>query len=139
MSMKERLRLAFAGIISAALLGGCIFSRSVNYPAPDAPEGFALIDAYEVGRPQDYVKFHGDGDFENLRAKVMYHNPESMAWEPFGWILLKGPGDTDTMKHSTDLGGGLRNLRYFAVQFSDGVLHELRLNGAHNDLHIYVR
>ena len=78
-------------------------------------------------------------DFENLRAKVMYHNPESMAWEPFGRILLKGPGDTDTMKHSTDFGGGLRNLRYFAVQFSDGVLHELRLNGAHNDLHIYVR
>ena len=138
MTMKRTLALAFAGIVSASFLGGCISSRRINYPAPDTPDGFALIDAYEVGRPEDYVKFHGVGDFENLRAKVMYHNPKSMAWEPFGCALIKGPNDTDTLKHSTDIGGGLRNLRYFAVQFSDNTPHELRLSGAHNDLHIYV-
>ena len=123
----------------AALLAGCITSRIVDYPAPAAPAGFVLIDAYAGGHPKDYVKFHNSGDFDALGATVMFHNPDSGAWEPYGKVSLKGTGDTDTMKHSTHLGGGLRNLRYFAVKFSDGQAHPFALDGARNDLHVYVK
>ena len=125
--------------IVAALFVGCIASKKVNYPAPDVPAGYVLIDAYSVGHPEDYVKFHNWGDYDSLSAKVMFHNPDSGAWEPYGTVVLKGTGDTDTMKHSTHFGGGLHNLRYFAVKFSDGQAHPFTLGGAHNDLHVYVR
>ena len=126
-------------IVAAAILAGCFTpGKSIDYPAPAAPEGFVLIDAYSVGRPKDYVKFHNAGTFQALEAQVMYHDPASKTWKAFGGVSLKGPGDTDTMKHSTSIGGGLRNLRYFAVKFADGRAHTFNLDGAHNDLHVQV-
>ena len=135
--MKNILAIAVA-----ALLAGCFTSSTSNrveYPAPAAPVGYVLVDAYSAGRPKDYVKFHNAGMYESLKADVVFHNPATMAWEAFGIATLKGPGDTDTMKHSTHLGGGLRNLRYFAVKFLDGKPHEFSIDGAHNDLHLYVK
>ena len=135
--MKNILSIAVA-----ALLAGCFTSSTSNrveYPAPTTPAGYVLIDAYSAGRPKDYVKFHNVGMYESLKADVMFHNPATMTWEAFGIATLKGTGDTDTMKHSTHLGGGLRNLRYFAVKFLDGKPHEFSIGGAHNDLHLYVK
>ena len=129
-------------IAVAALLAGCftsMTSKTVKYPAPPAPIGCVLVDAYDAGRPKDYVKFHNAGMYESLKIDVLFHNPATMTWEAFGIATLKGPGDTDTMKHSTHLGGGLRNLRYFAVKFLDGKPHEFSIDGAHNDLHLYVK
>ncbi len=132
--MKKILSIA-----AAAILAGCAnMPPPVSYPAPAAPEGYALIDAYGVGRPKDYVKFHNSTDLDQIKAKVMYHNPKSMKWEPFGNVSLKGTGDTDTMSDSTRFGGGLRYLRYFAVKFADGKAHKVSLDGVHNDLHVYV-
>jgi hypothetical protein len=32
----------------ASLFIGCIASKKVNYPAPDVPAGYVLIDAYST-------------------------------------------------------------------------------------------
>ena len=140
-----------ACLFLALLLAGCASSprpkhhgrhghpAPVVHPAPVAPVGFVLIDAHSAGHPKDYVKFHNDGRFRSLSATVLFHNPATFRWEPYGNVVLKGRGDTDTMKHSSRLGGGLRKLRYFAVRFSDGRAHPLRLNVARDDLHVYVK
>ena len=127
------------------LFAGCVSSPRPkhhgrhDHPAPVAPAGFVLIDAHSVGHPKDYVKFHNDGKFRSLSATVLFHNPATFRWEPYGNVFLKGRGDTDTMKHSSRLGGGLRKLRYFAVRFSDGRAHPLRLKVSRDDLHVYVK
>ena len=61
-----------------------------------------------------------------------------MKWEPYANVSLKGTGDTHTLGEASKLAGGLSKLRYFAVRFADGKQHALRLDGAHNDLHVFV-
>ncbi len=96
------------------------------------------MDAYDVGRPEDYVKFHNATETEKLLAIVMFHNPVTRKWERYGMAKLNDINDVDTMHESSRVGGDLHHLRYFAVKFSDGKSRALRLDGAHNDLHIYV-
>lgn len=120
------------------LLAGCATLERVEYPAPAAPEGYVLVDSYDAGRPKDYVKFHNATALDSIKANVMFHDPATQAWAPYGNVSLKGTGDTDTMGDSKGFGGGLPKLRYFAVKFADGKAHGIRIDGAHNDLHIYV-
>ena len=138
-TMKIIKMLSLATIM-LGLLSGCFFARStrVEYAMPEIPQGYIGVDAYRAGHPEDYVKFHSCGLYQNLVIKVMFHNPRTMAWEDFGVAHLKSYGDTDTMKHSTHLGGGLKRLRYFAIQFEDGKNHSVSITGEHNDLHIHV-
>ena len=136
----SRFGVACGALSVAVLSGGCSLFRSrIEYAAPQPPEGYALIDVYEAGRPDDYVKFHNQGlCVASVDILVQYHSPKTRAWLPYGASHLKGVGDTDTMKHSTDIGGGLSKIRYFAVKFSDGKKHTLRLDERHDDLHVYV-
>ncbi|MBP5791424.1 MAG: hypothetical protein J6W80_04120 [Kiritimatiellae bacterium] len=136
--MKNIKTIVVATMV-AIVAGGCFWSRpSISYPMPEAPEGYIGIDAYEAGRAEDYVKLCNAGTYQSLAIQIMYHNPETLAWEYFGSANLKGPGDRDTMKHSTHLGGGLDRLRYFAVKFMDGKPHSVNTSVSHNDLFIYV-
>jgi hypothetical protein len=137
----KSMRMIVTAIMLAILAEGCFVSSAINrvdYPVPVVPEGYVGIDAYEDGRPKDYVKFFNDGVYPSLVMHVMYHDPKTRNWETYGGAALKGPGDCDTMKHSTHLGGGLKRLRYFAVKFMDGKRHSITTEVRHNDLYIRV-
>ena len=137
--LKMKRDCLAVAVLCVAFISGCFASKAhVRYPVPAVPEGYVAIDAYEVGRPEDYVKVYNCSTNPQFEVSILYHNPKTMQWEPFGVASLKRLNDRDTMKHSTDIGGGLSNLRYFAVKFLDGVPHGIRLSGEHHDLHIRV-
>ena len=130
----KRIMMAMA---AALMLAGCGTSDVADYEAPKAPEGTQLISVREVGSPKDYVKFHNASEAKSIDATVFFHDVDARIWKKFGFVRLKGPGDTDTISDAmTDI--GIRRIRYFAVQFKDGKSHTLSLANRRNDLHVFV-
>ena len=126
-------------LASLVFLSGCfLFRFRVRYPAPEVPEGYQLIDAYEAGYVEDYVKVIHAGIFGEISAVIQYHDPNTRQWEMYGGAHLYHRNYIDTLVGSEEVGGGLERLRYFAIRFSDGIRRPLRLSNSHNDLRIFV-